>query len=246
MNFKKKFSQNFLINFFSINNIVFNIKSYIKSIYLEIGFGGANLSKNILIKFIKYNFLIYFIEIDKKYFKKFNLIYNLNLKNDDILNFNFFLFKKFFFYKFKIVIIGNLPYNITSPLMFFLIKYTKIIKNQYFLLQKDFLLKYKYSKLFILLKSFYFIKKKFYLKKNFFFPSPKINSIFLEFNTLYLPILKLNDLFFFNKFLNLFFLKNYKKNMNINKFLNLKLKKKLFFNNYIYLFLKFKKKFIKY
>lgn len=245
MNFKKNLSQNFLINFNCINNIIYFIKPYFKNIYLEIGFGSANLSKNILIKFIKYNFLIYFIEIEKKYFKNFSLFYNLNLKNDNILNFNFFFFKKFFFYKFKITIIGNLPYNITTPLMFFLIKYIKIIKNQYFLLQKDFLLKNKYkNRLFILLKSFYYIKKKFYLKNFFFFPKPKINSVFLKFTTLYLSIIKLRDFFFFNKFLDLFFKNN--KNIKLNKFLDLKFKKKFFLNDYIFFFFKFKKKFIKY
>ena len=37
----------------------------------------------------------------------------------------------------KLRIIGNLPYNISTPIIFHLVKYTSIISDMHFMLQKE-------------------------------------------------------------------------------------------------------------
>ncbi|ASS47108.1 Ribosomal RNA small subunit methyltransferase A [Candidatus Nasuia deltocephalinicola] len=252
MKFLKKFNQNFLINYSYLNFILKFVKPELKVIYFEIGFGSGNLSKNIILNLSFYNILLYFIEIDNYFFIKFNKIYKKNIINFNIFNFNFFFFKKFFYFKYKLYIIGNIAFNISSNLLFYLIKFIKYINNQFFMLEDKYFNKNinSVTYLSILIKSFYKIKKIFHIKKNFFFPKPNINSVFINFKPLYLSLINISDFYFFKKFIK-YFLKNKNKLNNIinisrndiytNDKLNL-----LFIKKYILIFYKFKKKFIKF
>lgn len=250
MKLKKIFNQNLIINFLYINKILFFVKPIIKNIYLELGFGSGSLSKNIILKLLNYNCLIYFIEIDENFFLKFKKIYCKNIFNFNIIKFNFFLFKNFLYYKYNLFIIGNIPYNISTCILYFLIRFIKYINNQYLMFQSDFFYKIykKKSKLSICLKSFYIVKKIFLLDNDCFFPKPNIKSIFVNFTPLYLSLINFNDFYLFDKFLKLILKKknHYKIIFNLIKTLKLKKKKKILIDDYILYFTKFKKKFIKF
>ena len=113
MNFsaKKSLGQNFLIDQKMINLIteVGDINS--KDIVLEVGPGTGNLTEKILEKKPK-DFIL--IEKDKRLVDLLNQKYGnkINIFNEDILKFSY---KNY--YDKKLVIFGNLPYNISTQIL---------------------------------------------------------------------------------------------------------------------------------
>jgi len=107
---KKSLGQNFLIDKNIIKKIV-NTTNIKDKIILEIGPGTGNLTSEILIKSPK---KIYVIEKDEglvSYLKK-NFEKNLDIINEDVLNFN----EKSLTSE-KIIVFGNLPYNISTEIL---------------------------------------------------------------------------------------------------------------------------------
>lgn len=171
---------------------LFDIKE--KSIVIEIGSGYGNMTR--LIAKEKWCKKIISIEKEKKLFD-FNMKNNLNKKISylliDALKVNWInLTKKFSFKKEKIVILGNLPFNISNTLILNLIfsgiKFDKLL----FLVQKEVgenWCSYKSEKnkgkrnAISALISFFWnaeiILKK--VDKKIFFPIPKVDGIIVEF-----------------------------------------------------------------
>ena len=108
---KKSLGQNFLVNKEILNQIadLGEIKS--DDIILEVGPGTGNLTEKILKKKPK---KIIVVEKDKYLTlflkKKFNE--GVEIINDDILNYNLEIF-----HDKKIIIFGNLPYNISTQIL---------------------------------------------------------------------------------------------------------------------------------
>ena len=108
---KKSLGQNFLVNNEILNHIVNlgEIKS--NDIVLEVGPGTGNLTEKILKKKPK---KLVLVEKDKNLSillkKKFSN--NAEIINDDILNYN-----QEIYYNKKIIIFGNLPYNISTQIL---------------------------------------------------------------------------------------------------------------------------------
>ena len=107
---KKSLGQNFLIDTKIIHKIV-NIEDIENRVIIEVGPGTGNLTEKIIQKKIK---KIYVIEKDnnlsielKKKFKN-----DINIINDDVLNIDE---KKID--KEKIIVFGNLPYNISTEIL---------------------------------------------------------------------------------------------------------------------------------
>ena len=121
MNFaKKSLGQNFLIDKNIIRKIINLVKLEKKNI-IEIGAGHGALTDEILKK--KPN-LLNIIEKDiflyKKLKMKYSNIKNVKIYNDDILDFNLeSLVKK------NSIIIGNLPYNISSQILVKILRFKK-------------------------------------------------------------------------------------------------------------------------
>ncbi|WMC18892.1 MAG: 16S rRNA (adenine(1518)-N(6)/adenine(1519)-N(6))-dimethyltransferase RsmA [Enterobacteriaceae bacterium PSpicST2] len=182
---KKKLGQNFLNNLYIIKKIIKIIKIKKKNILIEIGVGFGIISKLIILNINK----IILIEIDKNlifFLKKFLqfknkkiLIYKKNIFKINLLN----IAKK----ECKLIkLFGNIPYNISTNLIFYIIKYLYYIKCVYILLQKEFFDKIIYiinkkkpGRLNIIIKYYFIIKPIFKISKNAFIPKPKIESIFL-------------------------------------------------------------------
>ena len=183
---KKSLGQNFLID----NNIIDKIISHAgikgKNI-VEIGPGTGNLTNKIISQEPKSLILI---EKDKNLSillkKKFNNHKNLEIYNEDILK--FMLEKKI---KTNSVIIGNLPYNISSQILIKLIKfkqwlpkYTKLI----LMFQKEvadkILAKHKsssFGRLAVITSSRLKITESIKVSENCFYPIPKVKSTILIF-----------------------------------------------------------------
>jgi len=144
---KKRFGQNFLTNEYYLNNIITQINACSTENIIEIGPGLGALTGNLLDKVAS----ITAIEIDKDCIEYLNKNYKnkkLNIIEKDVLKIDFPELIKSELIKSelikldinkdkKIKIIGNLPYNISSPLIIKLLPITNKIQDMTFLLQKE-------------------------------------------------------------------------------------------------------------
>ena len=182
---KKSLGQNFLID----NNILEMIVDLgeIKSndIVLEVGPGTGNLTEKILKKKPK---KLVLVEKDKNLSiylkKKFNK--NVEIVNEDILYYN-----QEIYYDKKIIIFGNLPYNISTQILTSWIKINNLnnfCKTFILMFQKEvadrILAEFnskQYGRLSIISSWKMNIKKIIDINPDSFFPSPKVKSSLLVF-----------------------------------------------------------------
>ena len=181
---KKSLGQNFLIDDKVLNQIV-NCVSIENKNVLEVGPGTGNLTKYILNKKPK-NLTV--IEKDNDLINKLKERFkeNLNIINNDILNVDeYSLFKE------KVIVFGNLPYNISTEI---LSKWIINLNNDFWfenlvlMFQKEvadrIIAKFNtsnYGRLTILSNWKLKINKICDVKPNSFFPKPKIESSVLSF-----------------------------------------------------------------
>ncbi len=182
---KKSLGQNFLVNNDILNQIVELGEIRSEDIILEVGPGTGNLTEKILKKKPK---KLIVVEKDKKLSiflkKKFNN--NIEIINDDILDYN----KKIYPNK-KIIIFGNLPYNISTQILASWIKLNNLnsfCKKFVLMFQKEvadrILAKCNsknYGRLAIISSWKMNIKKIIDINPNNFYPPPKIKSSLLVF-----------------------------------------------------------------
>ena len=182
---KKSLGQNFLIDS-KILNIITDLGEISQSdIVLEVGPGSGNLTKNILKKNPKKLVVIEkdknLSELLKKKFKD-----SIEIVNDDILNYNQDLY-----YNKKIIIFGNLPYNISTQILISWIKLNNLhnfCKKFILMFQKEVADRIlgkcntkNYGRLSVISSWKMDIKKIIDIQPSSFYPSPKINSSLLVF-----------------------------------------------------------------
>jgi 16S rRNA (adenine1518-N6/adenine1519-N6)-dimethyltransferase len=183
---KKSLGQNFLIDLNVIKKIT-NLANLNNKHVFEIGPGKGALTEEILKKKPK---SLTLIEKDCFFSKELRKKYNKNKRviifNEDILKFN--LEKKI---EKDAVIIGNLPYNISSQILVKIIKFKKKLPNFskiIFMFQKEMADRIvgkfgtsKYGRLSILTNFKLNIIDKFNVSPNCFWPKPKILSTVITF-----------------------------------------------------------------
>lgn len=145
---KKRFGQNFLIDISVINNIVDSIQAEADDCLIEIGPGLGAITKPLLKRLNRLNV----IELDRDIIPKLikNCLFadstnkdKLHINEIDVLKFNFSTFHsqlvvdKTIGSDKKLRIIGNLPYNISTPVLFHLLKSRHLIQDMHFMLQKE-------------------------------------------------------------------------------------------------------------
>ena len=173
---KKSLGQNFLIDKNIAKKIV-NITSINSQCIIEIGPGTGFLTDEIIKKKPK---KLYLVEKDKYLYqnlkKKYYDYRNIEIINDDALNFNLQYIKE------KKKIISNLPYNISIKLIINWLKIECELQKMVLMIQKEVADKMNYANkikknrlnLFIEVASRYNVE--FDVSNNVFFPKPKINS----------------------------------------------------------------------
>jgi len=182
---KKSLGQNFLIDRNIIKSIV-NIGDIKKNnVILEVGPGTGNLTEYILKKNPK---KIFVIEKDSNLVNLLNGKFNdkINILNKDILKFDLNNISKE-----KIIIFGNLPYNISTKILTQWItthEKFKCYKKLILMFQKEvadrILAKTNsrnYGRLSIISNWRLNIKKEFNISPQCFFPKPKVDSTLLSF-----------------------------------------------------------------
>lgn len=132
---RKRFGQNFLHDDYIIESIVAAIQPKADQALVEIGPGLAALT----VPVSKYVDHLTVVEIDRDLASR--LIDNPLLNNkltvieQDALTFDFNELKQQLGKPLRVF--GNLPYNISTPLMFHLFEYANIITDMHFMLQKE-------------------------------------------------------------------------------------------------------------
>lgn len=183
--FKKKYGQNFLNDINLLKMIVKAADIENKNV-VEIGPGKGVLTRLILNKAKKV--LAYEIDQDLKFFLNFGNNPKINIIYDNFLSRNLEADFEKYFPKEEIFLMGNLPYYITTPLLFKILFLPKI-KTFTIMIQKEVGLRIlsneknkNYNALSVFIKSLTRVTKIKIIKKNMFFPQPKVDGIVLKFD----------------------------------------------------------------
>lgn len=128
---RKRFGQNFLHDPYIIQSIVNAINPRPGELVIEIGPGQGAITFPVLQRVGKMSA----VELDRDLVELLSETHKihgeLNLISQDALKTDFSEFGS------DLRIIGNLPYNISSPLLFHLLKYRPLIRDMHFMLQKE-------------------------------------------------------------------------------------------------------------
>lgn len=174
---RKRFGQNFLQNRHIIDDILRAINPQAQDNVLEIGPGLGALTEPLLRRL---NHLTA-VEIDtdlQKYLANLPIAQGkLHLIPADALTLDYSQFGS------KLRIIGNLPYNISTPLLLHLMRFSSFIEDMYFMLQKEVVLRMAampgtkaYGRLTVMLQYHCEIDYLFDVPPESFEPQPKVDS----------------------------------------------------------------------
>ena len=186
---RKRFGQNFLVDEQVINQIVSTISPKRSDNVIEIGPGKGALTFPLINHLEK----IHVIEIDRDLISLLQKKNNkkISIHESDALVFNFDQFKQ------NIRIVGNLPYNISSPLLFRLLNYRNNIIDMTFMLQKEVVDRIVappgskvYGRISVIMQAFFDAELVFMVPKESFDPQPKIESAILYLKTKSNPLVQ--------------------------------------------------------
>jgi 16S rRNA (adenine1518-N6/adenine1519-N6)-dimethyltransferase len=181
----KRFGQNFLQDHNIIRKIISEIDPKENDLVLEIGPGQGALTQYLVLS--KANLTA--IEIDKRVIEDLQIRFsNLNLIQQDFLDLEL---SQFAVTSQKIRVVGNIPYNITSPILFKLFDNNLIIQDAVFMVQLEVAKRMTakigskdYGILSILLDYYGKTELSFKVSRNVFFPKPNVDSaiVHIKFN----------------------------------------------------------------
>jgi 16S rRNA (adenine1518-N6/adenine1519-N6)-dimethyltransferase len=184
---KKRFGQNFLVDESIIQRIIDSINPQIDDTIIEIGPGLGAITKPLL-QHVK---ALNVIELDKDVIPK--LIYNCKpfgtpvIHEMDVLKFDFSKFHQHSNNQKPLRIVGNLPYNISTPVLFLLLKNRSIIQDMHFMLQKEVVDRISaqpgnrvYGRLSVMIQTYFKVTPLFLVPSHAFSPAPKVESAILR------------------------------------------------------------------
>ncbi|MHB8930896.1 MAG: 16S rRNA (adenine(1518)-N(6)/adenine(1519)-N(6))-dimethyltransferase RsmA [Melioribacteraceae bacterium] len=176
----KRFGQNYLVDKNIILKIVSEFAPGTNDVVIEIGPGTGSLTAELNSKVKK----LYAVEIDKRVVESLALSFpSAHVINHDFikLDLNKFSDEK------PLRIIGNIPYNITSPILFKLIENRPLIKDAMMMVQLEVAKRITaeeksddYGILGVLLNFFADTKICFKIPPTVFYPKPKVDSAIIH------------------------------------------------------------------
>jgi 16S rRNA (adenine1518-N6/adenine1519-N6)-dimethyltransferase len=198
----KKLGQSFLIDINIINRIADAASVTQEDIVVEIGAGIGVLTESIARKVKK----VIAVEIDRNLVEvlkdKLGGYDNVEVHSGDILKFDFNSISET--YKSKIKVIGNVPYNISSPLIFRLLSFRPVISDFMLMLQKEIvqrLVSVPNNKIYgvpsVILQMFASVEKILDVPSTCFYPQPKVESAVVKGTFREKPFVPLQDEIFF-------------------------------------------------
>jgi len=177
---RKRFGQNFLIDHGIIRDIVRAVHPHKDDVIVEIGPGKGAITQ--LLADSCDNLSV--IELDRDLVPwlkvKFEKHPNFQLFQADALQFDFAQLVK---NNNPIRIVGNLPYNISTPLIFHLLSYSTQVRDMHFMLQKEVVKRMAaqagdsaYGRLGIMVQYYCEVENLFEVPPTSFDPAPKVDS----------------------------------------------------------------------
>tara|TARA_B100000963_G_scaffold284001_1_gene252717 strand:- start:9 stop:791 length:783 start_codon:yes stop_codon:yes gene_type:complete len=208
---RRRFGQHFLTDNNTVDKILESINPSDDDVIVEIGPGQGAITKG-LTKNTKF---VHAIEIDRdlvNYLKKrFEGNSKIIIHEADALNFNYLKLGS------NLRIVGNFPYNISTPLLFHLLKFRNSIIDIHCMLQKEVADRMSakpgnktYGRLGIMLGCHLRIEPLFHVDKSAFFPAPKVTSTVLKLSPLKKNRFHIQDEDIFSKIITEAFMKRRK------------------------------------
>ncbi len=200
---RKRFGQNFLHDVSVIENILANLQVNPGEHWVEIGPGQGALTQPLLTKDI----LLDVVELDRDLVallkQNFSTHPNLTIHSADALKFNFAALVN---PEEKLRIVGNLPYNISTPLLFHLLESSQHIQDMVFMLQKEVVDRIcaipgskKYGRLSVMMQYHCHPEWLFDVNPESFDPIPQVTSAIIRLTPHRQPPVKINDISVFKK-----------------------------------------------
>ena len=177
---KKRFGQNFLVDERIIDDIVAAVRPEPDDNMVEIGPGLGALTRPLLKRLNR----LHVVEIDRDIIARLQHDYpqddpqrRLIIHAGDALEFDFAALPA------PLRIVGNLPYNISSPLLFHFAAYAERIKDMHFMLQNEVVERMvaepstpEYGRLSVMLQYRFDMEKLLDVPPESFRPAPKVDS----------------------------------------------------------------------
>jgi 16S rRNA (adenine1518-N6/adenine1519-N6)-dimethyltransferase len=120
---------------------------------------------------------------------------NLKVHKGDALSFDFAQFPR------SMRLVGNLPYNISTPLLFYLARFAENVRDMHFMLQLEVVERMvaapstrQYGRLSVALQAHFRMQKLFNVSKGSFRPPPKVESAVVRLMPLEIPLRVSEDL----------------------------------------------------
>ena len=199
---RKRLGQSFLMDQSVIRKISAIAQVTENDIIVEIGAGIGVLTEDLAqtaAKLIAVELDDQLVEVLKDKLLKYN---NVQIYSGDILKFNFGAIDRDGQQKIKVV--GNVPYNISSPVLFHLLSFRKIIDSFVLMLQKEVIQRLvappggkDYGVPSVILQMFASVEKVLDVPAGCFYPRPKVESSVMKGFFLKRPFMELADEEFF-------------------------------------------------
>lgn len=179
---RKRFGQNFLVCPGVIANIVAAIGPRPDDILVEIGPGLGALTAPLLDRLAH----LHVVEIDRDLIARLRESFapeRLTIHEGDALKFDFAMLSGVDRVTPKLRVVGNLPYNISTPLLFHFAEYADRILDMHFMLQKEVVDRMvsppggpAYGRLSVMLQYRFQMERLFLVPPGAFEPAPKVAS----------------------------------------------------------------------
>jgi 16S rRNA (adenine1518-N6/adenine1519-N6)-dimethyltransferase len=173
---RKRFGQNFLIDTEIVSDIISAIHSASDDLLVEIGPGLAALTRPLL-QTVDH---LHVVEIDRNIVEHLQQQFagdKLTIHSGDALEFDYASLGQ------NLRVVGNLPYNISTPLLFHLSQFTSSIRDLHFMLQKEVVERMvaspsspHYGRLSVMLQCRFEMEQLFLVPPESFRPMPKVES----------------------------------------------------------------------
>lgn len=178
---RKRFGQNFLIDEMILQKIIDALKLKPEDRVIEIGPGTGALTELLMSKLSHFQV----VEIDRDLVLMLKQKFpTLSVHEGDALDFNYAQLSKA---PHDLRIVGNLPYNISTPLIFTLFEHIDSIKDMHFMLQKEVVDRMvathedsHYGRLSVMTQYFCHAQYLFTVSPHAFYPAPKVHSAFVR------------------------------------------------------------------
>jgi 16S rRNA (adenine1518-N6/adenine1519-N6)-dimethyltransferase len=194
---RKRFAQHFLHDQSIVRRIVAVFDPQPGDCVVEIGPGGGVLTRQLASKVAS----LHAVEIDRDLAAKLDAEFahdkNVFIHNTDVLTFDFCQLTSG---DRKLRLIGNLPYNVSTPLLFHLLAQTQCIEDMCFMLQYEVVQRLSaaphskaYGRLGVMVQRRCKVKRLFEVKSGAFRPPPKVDSAVVRLQPYSRPLIQVVD-----------------------------------------------------